>query len=421
MKKPDMRRLFAAICLLLTGCIACSACGKTERVRDYSCFYGLCEVSAETQAVERSLTNDFISDMAGGLGVRSFRLWMSLSDIIDRESYSDSVRINAAQAAAYHDLIDKLSAQGVTRFVAMSGAWIYPYDYPCTTFCCIPDPQEEYDSYIRFLSIQEECYRLLAAEFSEIEYFEPGNEPDNESGQFMHKNNFTYGGSVMVNAEYMYTPEELSYIIADMCYYAGRGVRQSNPDAKIVLPGLCNYNTTPDFLDGIYSAIESRALPAGETYADTDPDNYFQILNWHPYVLTGSGDLSEEWVLHQQEIYAVAERHGDGDKAVWYTEMGWSDRGDRSMETVIADRFIDLFERTRSRLPFVEAVFLFRISTLAESRISQLEDNFGLIVSPLDEQRPGEPKPAALAIAQYIRGENCDLSLLYKYVPEEGV
>lgn len=411
MRKGKICSLFMAVMLVL--CLSMTGCSR-KYTYDRSHFFGLCEVSGEISAgVDRGLTHEFISDMAGALGVNSFRVWMSMRAVLLVDS-EDNITLNTQTVALYHDLLDKLKAQGVDRFTLMTSGFIYPADYQTTTSLVVPDPNEEYDMYIRFLSLQEKAFAAIAREFEDIRYFEPANEPDNESGAFMHRNGYTAGGSVQVNADYMYTETELAYILGDLCWYVGRGVHGVDEKACVLLPALCNYSSAPDFLEGIYAAIASKCLPVGEPYSDTDPDNYFQILNWHPYSLV-TGEIDEEWLQLQKDIYAVAKKHGDNGKPVWYTEMGWTDYGNETQFDAIADRYVALFDTVKKDLPFVETIFIFRLSTLAVQDISLAENNFGIVRNPLDAVAPGQPKPAALRIARYILGEDADLTPLYKY------
>ena len=55
---------------------------------------------------------------------------------------------NRAQIAIVRDAVDKLKAAGVENFLAMASAFVYPSDYPTTTNYVVPDPYEEYDTYI---------------------------------------------------------------------------------------------------------------------------------------------------------------------------------------------------------------------------------------------------------------------------------
>lgn len=380
---------------------------------DKSGFYGLCEVFGEMGGgVDPGITNEWIADMAGGLGVKSFRMWINYADMYLVDEDDEIVR-NHAKIAIVRDAVDRLKASGVENFLAMTTVFVYPKDYPTTTGYVVPDPYEEYDMYIRWLVLQQKAYKAFAEDFPEVDYFEPANEP--EFGGCIHKNGYTHAGSEVVNANYMYTQYDQVRILADMCWYISKALKEVNPDAKVMNPSLCGLTTTPDYLEDIYKAIESGGLPAGQEKSDVDPDNYFQVLNWHPYTF-GSDTVNEAWLELQHEIYQVAIDHGDAGKPVWFTEFGWTDWGEPTRQDTIANAFVGFFDMVKAEMPFVQTVMVFRLTTLTTQDISVGENNFGIMYNKDDPINGGKPKAAALTIAKYIRGEDADLSILYKYV-----
>ena len=382
---------------------------------DKSGFYGLCEVFGDMGGgVDPGITNEWIGDMAGGLGVKSFRMWISYGDLYSVDE-NDDIIANQAKISIVRDAVNRLKASGVENFLAMATAFVYPKDYPTTTGYVVPDPYEEYDMYIRFLKIQQKAYIAFATEFPEVKFYEPANEP--EAGGCIHKNGYTHAGSEIINANYMYTQYDQVRIVADLCWYTTQAVQSVNPESKVAIPGLMGMVTTPDYLDGIYDAIESSALPVGQEKADVDPDNYFQILNWHPYTF-GSDTVNEAWIQLHNDIYNVAIEHGDGGKPVWFTEFGWTDNAEPTRHQTIADSFIEFFDTVKAKMPYVQTVMIFRLTTLVTQDISLGENNFGIMYNKDDPVNGGKPKAAAIALAKYIRGEDADLSMLYKYVRE---
>ena len=382
---------------------------------DKSGFYGLCEVFGDMGGgVDPGITNEWIGDMAGGLGVKSFRMWISYGDLYSVDE-NDEIIANQAKISIVRDAVNRLKASGVENFLAMATAFVYPKDYPTTTGYVVPDPYEEYDMYIRFLKIQQKAYIAFATEFPEVKFYEPANEP--EAGGCIHKNGYTHAGSEIINANYMYTQYDQVRIVADLCWYTTQAVQSVNSESKVAIPGLMGMVTTPDYLDGIYDAIESSALPVGQEKADVDPDNYFQILNWHPYTF-GSDTVNEAWIQLHNDIYNVAIEHGDGGKPVWFTEFGWTDNAEPTRHQTIADSFIEFFDTVKAKMPYVQTVMIFRLTTLVTQDISLGENNFGIMYNKDDPVNGGKPKAAAIALAKYIRGEDADLSMLYKYVKE---
>ncbi|MBE7080614.1 MAG: hypothetical protein E7371_05185 [Clostridiales bacterium] len=395
-----------------------AGCKKTNNISydfDKSGFYGLCEVFGEMGGgLDPGITNEWIADMAGALGTKSFRMWISFGDLYPVDE-DDVVVPNRAKIALVRDAVDRLKAAGVKDFLAMSTAFVYPKDYPVTTGYVVPDPYEEYDMYLRFMEVQQKAYIEFVKDFPEVEYFEPANEPEMKS--CIHKNGYTHGGTDLVNASYIYTQYDQVRILADLCWYTTKAVQSVNPNAKVMNPSLCGLTTTPDYLNDIYEAIESGALPAGQEKSDTDPDNYFQVLNWHPYTF-GSDTVTDAWLQLQQETYQVAIDHDDGGKPVWFTEFGWTDWGEPTRQQTIADAYVGFFDMVKAEMPWVQTVMIFRLTTLATQDISLGENNFGIMYNKDDPLYGGQPKAAALAIAKYSRGENADLSGLYKYVKD---
>ena len=409
------------VLILCVFCLPLASFGcnkpKNEIVYDFdkSGFYGLCEVFGEMGGgVDPGITNEWIADMAGGLGVKSFRMWISYGDLYSVDE-NDEVVANQAKISIVRDAVNRLKASGVENFLALATAFVYPKEYPTTTGYVVPDPYEEYDMYIRFLKIQQKAYIAFATEFPEVKFFEPANEP--EGNDCIHKNGYTHGGSEIINANYMYTQYDQVRIVADLCWYTTKAVQSVNPNAKVAIPGLMGLVTTPEYLEGIYEAIESSGLPVGQEKADVDPDNYFQILNWHPYTF-GSDRVNDAWIQLHNDIYNVAIEHGDGGKPVWFTEFGWTDNGEPTRQQTIADALIEFFDTVKTKMPYVQTVMVFRLTTLVTQDISLGENNFGIMYNKDDPVNGGKPKAVAIALAKYIRGEDADLSMLYKYVKE---
>ena len=75
-------------------------------------------------------------------------------------------------------------------------------------------------------------------------------------------------------------------------------------------------------------------------------------------------------------------------------------------------------QAVKEKMPYVQTVMIFRLTTLVTQDISLGENNFGIMYNKDDPINGGQPKAAALTIAKYIRGEDADLSILYKYVKD---
>ncbi len=386
MKIKRLAAIFAAV-IASFSVFTAFGCGKEYKRQQL--YYGLGEVSAEFDPlVEKCDTNDYLADVCGAFGVSAFRIWMTNASLFMREQNSDKVSLNPLKTAVIHDLCAKLKAQGVTKIVAMSTTFIYPYDYSQTTNSAIPDPEDESEFYVRFLEIVKNCYALLAEEFDEIDYFEAINEPDLDGQTVLHKNGYTFNASSDVNANFLYTYEESARIAMDIQYYATEGIKSVSEKKKMLSPAMCAYTVSRDYLSECYKAIKSKTLPTGRAYSVTDPDSYFEILNWHPYILkNGAREMDDSWVDFQREFYAVATENGHANVPVWFTEIGFSyaDGGEN-----VATKRMENFLRLVKQLDFVETIFVFRITELYSNKISSFEDQFGLLKSVCDPEVTAE-------------------------------
>lgn len=413
----------AAVCIV-SFCAGCNSAKQGYTVEQDKYLFGMGELPADIVggAVDNRVTMDMVADLAGALNVKSFRIWMHITSVAERDEETDTVRLKPTAVEKYRLFIDKLKAAGITHFTAMSHYYLYPVGYSATAGSVIPDPDTEFEEYVRFLELLRQCYVLLAEAFPEVQYWEPSNETNGTDGRFIAKNGYseTTGAD---NSMYLYSQSDLAYITADLCWYANAGIKQSNPDAMTVLPGMI-FNTngnTAEFLQKVYDHIGSRYLPSGEQYADVESDNYFQVLNWHPYV--GSWGMPDDnWINHNLRIYEVAEKNGDKGKKVFLTELGWQDQADAVRQETIAEAFTATVDVIKAQMPWVETFHTFRMFDWETCPLApdSIERFFGLFTSPNNERRGASPKPVALSLFRYFNGENADASGLYKYA-KEGV
>ena len=280
------RKLIVALAsvLCLSGLSSCNQSQSVAPIKyDYSYFNGICALSGDfNNGVDVGLTNDWTASRVAALKAKSFRLWIALSGLFT-VGENDTIRVNQKYYLIMKDHIDKLKVAGVENFLILYSSYIHPIGYVPSTGYVVPDPREEYEEYIRFLNLQKEASKQIKQMFPEIRNFEPANEPDFEVPGCIHKNGFIYNGGDEANAKYAYNADDKACILADLCWYVREGIREVDKNAKVAFPGLTNQLTVPDFLDLVYDKIESKRLPVGQKYSDTNPDHYFDILNWHPY------------------------------------------------------------------------------------------------------------------------------------------
>ena len=413
------RKLLFTLALSLSICL--SACNKGQKTEptptyDYRYFNGMCALSGEfNSGVDIGLTNDWTASRVGAMKAKSMRIWIAMSGLFS-VGEEDDLHVNQIYYNVMKDHVDKLVNVGVENFLLLYTAFVYPTGYVPTTGYVVPDPREEYDYYIRFLNLNAEAARQIKILFPMINNFEPGNEPDFACPGCIHKNGFIYNGGMSVNSEYIYNDDDKVSILNDLCWYVRKAVTSVDANAKVVFPGLTNQTTVPDFVDLIYKKIESKTLPAGQKYSDTNPDHYFDVLNWHPYPtqFNDQGQIRwDSWVEFNKNVYQVVKDHHDNGKPVYFSEIGWTDwgNGDATMQENIANNYTEAFKQIKKNMPWVTAVFPFRLTNLKYQLLDDSggEENFGLFYHPDDDLHHGSPKPAAYAVAKIYNGDDYDL------------
>ncbi len=384
----------------------------------YEYLYGICETPLELYPeVDSGLTAEWIADVCAAMGIKSYRIWAHMGHLFTVNE-DDSLTVNQDYADRIHQVVATLEAAGVEKFSLLTSERLHLAEDSKYSNTSVADPTTDIDKYLRGLQIEEKAYEWMAKEFPNIDYYECINEPDHEAGTFINKNGYVYNPAEIGAGEYNFTTEETIKVCMDYCWYIRRGLQNGNPNAKLMMPALCHYSSSPAWMEKMYEAIYSKTLPAGQELSDTDPDNYFDVLNWHPYLnsMFGVGDNISEglWVERQKEFHDVAVKYGDAEKPVWLTEFGFSDSGDITvLGTVTADgqtgkaptNYVAALEAIKEELPWVETICMFRVTDMYNVKYDVATENtFGLFYNPDDPVNKGKPKPAAVAVARHIKG-----------------
>lgn len=381
---------------------------KVSYVEDKSHLFGMCNLTydMDSDQVDQSVTNEWSAKKMGALGVKSTRIWLFIFRLIKKNSNDNGVTLVKDKCPAIHDYIAKLKNNGVDRIVGMVNGFITPYEFnaPNSTTALYVD--DDYEMYVKFLNRMEASFKLIAEEFPEIEYWEIENEPDIPGGSWFHRRDNS-----------AFAPSEAAYITADLNWYASRAIKSVNPNNKILLAGITDGVDSPNFLDEVYNAIESGYLPTGQEFSDKNADNYFDKLAWHPYP-TANGDI-QEFINKENAMYDVVKDHGDDGKSVFLTEFGFSDyrfggidaeNGKGTTQTTIANKMFACLEAIEQHMPWVECIFVFRLTNLYEKYTSgSSENSFGVFYSPDDPDlledgtvKAGYPKPIAFKLFEYF-------------------
>ena len=381
-------------------------------MRNNEFFFGLDEVSCQLNSgCDKSLKDEYIAHFAKSLKCKTVRIWLNTKEMI-KIAENDKIEFVAEGLINFHNYLSTLRRAGVERFLLLDWGFVYPYGYHATDKWVVPDPKREPEMYKRFMLLQQKIKFEIASNFSLVEYFESTNEPDGEGGAFLHKNGYHMDGKN--NKDYIFTRDEIENIILDLNYFENLGIKAANKNAKMLIPSFCNLDYTPQYLDDIYTKIESGKYPTIGEFKSKKIEDFFEILNWHPYNMI-SVQINDDWIKSQERIREVILKHKDGDRKVWYTEMGWSDFRREDEKIDIGKRHVDFINYVSENMPWVETIFFFRLFDLANRPESEEQDYFGLVYNEHDWYAPLSPKPAMVAIYKRINGESASIEPLYKY------
>jgi len=403
------------IVLSLTSC-------KKEKVKfdfDDEYFIGVQEHIYEIRNLEKSVNTEFVYDLSKAIGAKVFRINVTINSLfyVDR---NDTVKFNEATKNQFHITLNKLLEAGYERIVFANDSFIYPYGYSVTHSICVPDPYSESDAYLRWLKVNSTAYGMLAAEFPEVDYFEPINEPDYPNNEVLCRNGMMWGAG---QSEYLFSEIDETNICADLCYYINKEIKKVDENNKMMTPALTSLSSTYSYLENIYLAIESGAHPVGTEYpCSTNPDDYFDIIVLHPYSFTqsyinpesptenGVYIITDTYKEVCNRFYQICSKHGDSEKPHWYTEIGYTDFGMDSIQETIGRETTKQLKMIKEELPFVETVIFYKMCDFYEYSVDNSEDHFGLVTAPSNKEKPLELKPIMKAIYAFMHDGSTDYS-----------
>ena len=253
--------------------------------------------------------------------------------------------------------------------------------------------------YKKFLADYQTTWYNLAKEFREVDFWEIHNESNSDT--FLKK----LDGN-------LFSQKEKAIVFADMMFYASQGIHNANPKATTVMGGLVAYfedyapdKLTTDFLQYIYDYVYSGSAPSKY------PDDYFQVVAWHPYFFSNYEDSFFE--EYNKNLYGVILKNERKDKKVFFTEYGWNLK-ETTYENI--EKWLPKFIKTTAeKLTFVESIHFFRMyDVLCGTWGGEGEKTHGLFTDPehyetLDgrykHEKLGYPKSTAF-IMQKLAGGN---------------
>lgn len=361
-------------------------------------------------------------DLVKGLGCTAYRSWMHITEIL-----TDPVTPDPVAVAQHTRLLDRAAALDI-EVTGMSHEWFLPEGCRQRTGHAMP-PRDltEGSLYMQALHMLEASWKTMASLFPQVAVWEVGNEWNLNA--FLQPDGF-----LETDMSHPFSPDEKYDIAVDMMYFAARGVRAGNPRAKVASfsPALSTPalgGGMPDFfpvmygvawaLDQVYQRIRS-----GRFWSD-NPDDYFDLVAWHPYVFTTKEvsdrdlflDVEEPdtlWRDYNDAAYRVMRKYGDGAKQVILTETGFTDCGNPAWEARYAAYTRKIMEYAAA-MPYVRTLHNFRLlNENAMLRRAGIEENqiggltevyFGLFTDP---EEGCAPRARARAL-QEMTGSHADL------------
>lgn len=393
-------------------------------IADTSNLYGICYLIEDREYWGSPFTtDDFAIDfqLIKNLGAKTVRHWMHFTYLLqDKES------VNEKNCETMHKELAESTKQGLLNI----GMNHHNFNTGVTTVGKVKRNLSTGSYYKQWLDDYYTSWYTLVSEFPEVTYWEIDNETNNPD--FMYD----------CNDRSLFSSEMMAAITTDMLYYATRAIHDANPNAKSIMGGLTEpygqgkFNVEKSrpsnawFLQKIYDNIASGeygyfySTESDET-ASLNPDDYFDIVAWHPYLDTKNFD-PEYFVAENHKVYQVVLDNEHKHKKVFITEVGYSDT--KKTEEIAAANVIALLNAVKEHMPYVETVNIFRMFDNAATNWAAGTDGvsrYGFFTDP-DPARSylnmagtrtviaGEPKPLAEAY-QKAAGGNGDLNLLKDY------
>ncbi len=402
----------AALAMVIGGSVlaGCSEDPAPENAKfDRSGLYGMCYLLQE-----RDYDPDFEMEpeveVMKNMGVKSVRQWMHFSALL-----KSPTALNEQKCDNMHKLLSLCSDAGMIN-IGMNHTNFYHGG------AIVGKPMRDLGSedYVDWLNDYYTSWHTLVTEFPEVVYWEIDNEVNNKD--FMTD---TQGNDV-------YSQTEMAAIATDMFYYASRAIHDANPKAKTVMGSLTEpqglgTGSTTHFLQMLYDNIKSGNYgyfygKEDKEKASTNPDDYFEIAGWHPYVWDGFD--ADFFVEVNNEFYQVILDNEGKHKEVFFTEVGFNDVGRTEEETT---GYLELLYKTiEERMPYVTMVHYYKIYDVGNKTNWEgggTYSRFGLFYDP-DPSRTyptltgetavnGAPKSKAYKF-QELAGGSGSLELLIK-------
>lgn len=346
--------VFVILCLLLAMLVVRSAFGDCAREGRVVCGVGE-PLTYRSAWASENLSVSRAFDAMEDLYVDALREWVWRYKVFA----NDGTHLNSTRARALNETIMEALSRNIT---VMGMAQDFP---PWMTNVTIDG--EEWDvqrvphrdlsrhsPYRKFLEHYEHSWETMSKAFPNITCWELGNEYNLHP--FLHPPGYDRS-----NTSTWFSYEEQVNIVTDLLYYGSQGIHTGNPQAITMMCGLGPVENSTygngiydirDFLNAIYENIKSGK------WNSTNPDDFFQVACWHPYLWEKEPTWSN-WAIPNQAVYDVIEEYENKCKPVVFSEFGYSDKN-VSPENV-SSYLRKAFQLANDNFSWLDTIYWFRL------------------------------------------------------------
>ncbi|MGN1077286.1 MAG: hypothetical protein ACI4ST_02105 [Candidatus Gallimonas sp.] len=346
----------ALLCAAVLSCAALSGCGSDSLpldaqhgIADQSNLYGMCYLMEERSA--DSLDVETEVRLMRNLGVKTVRQWMHFSHFMKSPT---ELKENCTTTTNMHELLAACEEAGILNIGMNHHNFCTTRTKASATAKPFARDVSDGSEYVQWLNDYYLSWYTLVSEFPEVEYWEIDNEVNNP------------GFMTDAAGQSSYSVKQMAEIATDMFYYASRAIHDANPEAKTIMGGLTEPNglgrgNTANFLQMLYDNVASGEY--GYFYgredraaASRDPDDYFMIACWHPYMQ----DFNRQHFIEiNNEYYEIILKNERKHKKVFFTEIGWND--DSVGGESVSIRYLEEMYEAVASMPYVETVNVFKL------------------------------------------------------------
>jgi hypothetical protein len=330
-------------------------------VQNQSNFYGVCNPAFESEVYNGVYYQKGIKTLKN-LGANSMRLWMHTSNLL-----IDPYTYKGFELALLKDVVSEAQSNNI-EVIGMNHNWFNGLNDNMSVPQRDMSPNSEY---VKFLLNYEQTWYTIVKAFPQITYWEIGNEWNHDT--FLHPEGYESNNTIV------FTAEQKAQIATDMLYFGSNGIHRANANALTILGGITGiYWDAQVNIEGFYNKIYSNI--AASKFS-TNPDRYFQVAAWHPYI---SGATDQNWLDTNLSIYNNIVAKEGHSKIVVLSEFGYTDSGNAATDVQQATYLTSMLSTVKNNMPFVKSVYwytLFNDST-AISWGGLTEANFGLMNEP---------------------------------------